>query len=45
MPSLPKIYDPAQMESRLYEKWEASGAMRSGARQGAAYAIAMPPPM
>ena len=47
-PQASKTYNPAQIETRLYEKWEARGAFRvgahNGARDGAPYCIAMPPP-
>ena len=44
-PKISKTYQPTQIETRLYEKWEASGAFRpSIERTGKPYCIMMPPP-
>ena len=44
-PKISKTYQPAQIETRLYEKWEASGAFRARAKPaGEPYCIMMPPP-
>ena len=42
---LDKTFDPAEMEQRLYEAWESSGAFKCGKKPGAeAFAIVIPPP-
>src|SRR5919198_6673705 len=43
MSELPKMYDPAETEARIYERWETSGAFApSGA--GEPFCIVLPPP-
>ncbi|MGF7162763.1 valyl-tRNA synthetase [Rhodoligotrophos appendicifer] len=42
---LDKTYKPQDVEGRIYESWEASGAFKAGLRQGAeCYSIVIPPP-
>ena len=42
---LDKTYRPAEVEARLYARWEATGAFSCGRRPGAKpYAIVIPPP-
>ncbi len=42
---LDKTYRPAEVEPRLYARWESSGAFSCGRRPGAApYCIVIPPP-
>jgi len=42
---LPKAYDPAATEDRIYRMWEESGAFTAHARSGKApFTISMPPP-
>ena len=42
---LDKTYRPAEVETRIYAAWEASGAFApSRARGGAPYCIMLPPP-
>jgi valyl-tRNA synthetase len=42
---LDKIYNPADIEQRIYEAWEASGAFRAGQRPNAKpFTIVIPPP-
>ncbi|HET6467460.1 MAG TPA: valine--tRNA ligase [Geminicoccaceae bacterium] len=42
---LGKTYDPAEIEGRLYPKWEASGLFRPQPREGARpWCLMMPPP-
>jgi valyl-tRNA synthetase len=40
---LPKIYDPSEVEGRLYDEWEAAGLFRPPGT-GEAYCIVLPPP-
>jgi valyl-tRNA synthetase len=40
---LDKTFDPAAFETRLYQRWEASGCFNAG-RDGTAYTIVIPPP-
>ncbi|MEX2453768.1 MAG: valine--tRNA ligase [Rhodospirillaceae bacterium] len=47
--SMDKNYRPEEVESRIYEAWESSGAFgcghtRSGAASGTSYSIVIPPP-
>jgi valyl-tRNA synthetase len=45
MNSLPKRFDPAAVESALYQQWEAAGVGRANPDSGKpAFAISMPPP-
>jgi valyl-tRNA synthetase len=47
MPMIEKTYTPSEVEARIYETWERSGAFRGGRpeRHGAApYCIVIPPP-
>ncbi|MFZ1991720.1 MAG: valine--tRNA ligase, partial [Alphaproteobacteria bacterium] len=40
-----KTYDPAEIEKRIYDAWEESGAFKAGARPDAKpYCIVIPPP-
>ena len=42
---LPKVYEPQQVESRIYEMWERGGYFRPANRAGAkSFTIVMPPP-
>ena len=42
---LPKVYDPQQVESRIYDMWEKSGYFRPSSNADAkAFTIVMPPP-
>jgi hypothetical protein len=46
---LEKHYKPADLESSIYEQWEASGAFRAGSKKKggkapAPYCIVIPPP-
>ena len=42
---LPKVYDPSQTESRIYEMWEKNGYFHPSEKEGAKpYTIVMPPP-
>ena len=42
---LPKVYEPQQVESRIYEMWEKRGYFRPANREGAKpFTIVMPPP-
>ncbi|MBR9819330.1 MAG: class I tRNA ligase family protein, partial [Rhodospirillales bacterium] len=42
---LEKTYSPADVEGRLYDKWEKSGAFAADPASGAnPYVIMMPPP-
>ena len=42
---LEKTYDPTDIEQRIYETWEASGAFRAGQRPDAEpFTIVIPPP-
>ena len=42
---LEKTYDPAEIEPRLYESWERSGAFKAGRNAGGEpYTIVIPPP-
>src|SRR5262249_16604920 len=38
-----KVYQPSEVEGRIYAAWEQSGAFRAG-REGAPYSIVIPPP-
>src|SRR5271168_2242527 len=45
MPELAKAYEPQQVEDRLYQKWQESGAFRANPKSGKRpYSIVMPPP-
>ncbi len=41
---LDKHYQPSQVEGRVYEIWEASGAFRCGGDAAKPYTIVIPPP-
>ncbi len=42
---LPKVYEPQQVESRIYEMWEQGGYFKPSQREGAKpFTIVMPPP-
>ena len=42
---LPKVYEPQQVENRIYEMWENSGFFRPAKKEGAKpFTIVMPPP-
>jgi valyl-tRNA synthetase len=41
---LDKTFQPAAIETRLYEQWEQGGAFRAGRTQGKPYCIVIPPP-
>src|SRR5262245_9209014 len=42
---LDKTYDPASIETRIYDAWERSGAFKAGQRPNAKpYCIVIPPP-
>ena len=41
---LPKVYNPADFEDAIYEKWEKSGFFNPDNLKGAPYSIMMPPP-
>ena len=42
---LPKIYEPQQVENRIYEMWEKGGYFRAGKNQSRKpFTIVMPPP-
>ncbi len=41
---LEKTYRPADVEGRIYRRWESSGAFAAGNRDGKPYTIMMPPP-
>ena len=44
-PMLDKTYTPKDVEERIYEKWESSGAFACGQKPGAdSYTIVIPPP-
>lgn len=45
MANLPKNYDPADFEKRIYEQWEKGGYFRAGKKAGKeSYSIVLPPP-
>ncbi len=44
MTTLEKTYAPAEIEGRLYERWEASDAFACGRTENATYTIVIPPP-
>ncbi len=44
MTTLDKTYSPADIEARLYQRWEDSGAFACGRTQNATYTIVIPPP-
>ncbi|MEK9833757.1 MAG: class I tRNA ligase family protein, partial [Rhodospirillaceae bacterium] len=44
MTNLDKTYAPAEIETRLYERWESSGAFACGRTENATYTIVIPPP-
>ncbi|MEP4380543.1 MAG: valine--tRNA ligase [Alphaproteobacteria bacterium] len=44
MTNLEKTYAPAEIESRLYDQWEAAGAFACGRTENATYTIVIPPP-
>ena len=42
---LPKVYEPQQVENRIYQMWENSGYFRPAKKEGAKpFTIVMPPP-
>ena len=42
---LPKVYEPQQVESRIYKMWEDGGYFKPAGREGAKpFTIVMPPP-
>ena len=41
---LPKVYEPNQYESDIYELWEKSGAFKPSSGTSDFYSIVMPPP-
>lgn len=41
---LDKTYQPQDVETRLYQAWEADGCFRQGVKTGKPYTIALPPP-
>ncbi len=41
---LAKTFDPAAVEARRYEQWEASGAFRPGSDNAQPFCVMMPPP-
>ena len=42
---LPKVYEPQQVENRIYQMWESNGYFRPGTKPGAKpFTIVMPPP-
>ena len=44
MTTLEKTYTPADIEGRLYKRWEDSGAFACGRTENASYTIVIPPP-
>ena len=44
MTTLEKTYAPADIEGRLYEHWEETGAFACGRTENATYTIVIPPP-
>ncbi|MBO6783833.1 MAG: valine--tRNA ligase [Alphaproteobacteria bacterium] len=44
MTTLEKTYSPAEIEARLYQRWEDSGAFACGRTDNATYTIVIPPP-
>ena len=42
---LPKVYEPQQVENRIYQMWENNGYFRPAKKEGAKpFTIVMPPP-
>ena len=42
---LPKVYEPQQVEARIYKMWEDGGYFRPAGKEGAKpFTIVMPPP-
>ena len=44
MATLDKTYSPADIEGRLYDRWESAGAFACGRTENATYTIVIPPP-
>jgi valyl-tRNA synthetase len=44
MTTLEKTYSPVDIEGRLYQRWEESGAFACGRTENATYTIVIPPP-
>jgi len=44
MTDLEKTYAPAEIEARLYDRWESAGAFACGRTDNATYTIVIPPP-
>jgi valyl-tRNA synthetase len=44
MTDLEKTYAPADIETRLYDRWESAGAFACGRTDNATYTIVIPPP-
>lgn len=42
--TIDKIFDPAEIEARLYPRWEAAGAFRPSRPQAQPFTIVIPPP-
>ena len=42
--SLPKIYNPQEIEDKIYQTWEKSGFFRPNKSTNKNFSIAMPPP-